>query len=217
LGRGAFIDFEKKISNAARNNIIERMHESYGKNIVILDNPTPQELTDFTHQFNQKFEHNPPKVNFVVTSHYGNGEYYGDHPYTDQILAVFLDSIKGKEKCAVIYACGAKAKEYHLKNFNYVLIPSPDGNINGAEMSIKALPAYSDAIGWMRESSDAEFIKAKLAEKSAISKAVNTISGDVWGEIINKLNHSTNGHNHNPPAVITDNTPSKKDTNQHSR
>jgi len=205
-----FHTLQEKISNAARNNLIQEMHKHYGTNIVVLDDPSPAELQKFSHKFNAQFSHTAPEVHFAITSHYSekrgylynNNDKEGSGQYKDATMAHFLQSVHAHEKRAVIFACGPKSEAYHLKGFDYVVIPSPDGMPEGSEASLKFRPAYSDAIGLMRHNGDAKNISAQIRAQG-LSRAVNLFTGKVWNGYLALTDSVPHPYKDNLPAVVT--------------
>jgi len=178
--------------NPSRNNYKEEMQKHYGDNMVVIDNPSMSHLKQFSEQFNAKFADKDPQVHFMANHHQGT--------YKDKYFAEFMGSVKGKNKRALVLACGPDSSCYNIPGFDYVMIPRPDGQILGPQVSLEISPAYKESIGWMRNISDPQEAQKKFSESNfsntlniARDKAVN------WGA-------SMAGHNvseYQPPLVIT--------------
>ncbi len=150
-----------------------------------LDDVSLKGLHEFSKQFNAKFAQSNPQVHIAIVSHHGNHIYADNYfEYSDKQFAKFLESIAG-EKRAVIFACGPDSKEYHIKGFDYVIIPSPDGSTQAIDsLSPKFLPAYAEAIDWMRESGDPAVIRNDFDQVSIANKETNEITGAIFDKIL---------------------------------
>ena len=151
------------IGNAEFENTKEEMVKNYGDNLIVLTDSSMDNLKEFSKQFNTKFGQQKPEVHFLADHHQGT--------YKDTEFASFLSSIEASNKRAIILSCGPASKEYHLKGFDYVAIPRPDGNILGISIpkifpSGKFIMSYSDTISTMRETSNPEVMQKKMDDIS---------------------------------------------------
>lgn len=181
--------------NTSRNNFIEKMHQHYGDNVVVMDCPSDSHFKDFSKQFNERFSASKPEVHFVGSHHTAvhNDTY-------NKKLADFITSIEAGKKRATILSCGPESKLFEKTGCEYVIIPRPDGEILGPEFDLKISPAYRDAIGWMAENSDPEAIKKKFNETNldnmlhGVRDRLATVAKDIYlGEPIEA---------HKPPIVV---------------
>jgi hypothetical protein len=149
--------------NTSRNTFIEKMHEHYGDNVVVLDCPSKLHFDNFSKQFNEQFADKKPTVHFVG-SHHTNHHAHKD-TYNKE-LADFIKSIDAGNKRATILSCGPQSSLFENIGCEYVIIPRANGEILGPEFDLKISPAYREAIGWMKDISDPEVIRKKLTETS---------------------------------------------------
>lgn len=179
--------------NASRNNFIEEMQRQYGDNMMVVDNPTPAHLKQFSDEFNTKFGAEKPPVHFVANHHQGT--------YDDNKLAEFFASIQGSHKRALVISCGPVSKAYEKSGCDYVMIPAPDGMGNAPELSLEISVGYKKAIEWLAHTSDPEEAKKKLTEPSLYNLSQEAMLR--MGALKNRLTGAHYGHDYNAPVVVT--------------
>lgn len=159
---GLFGDFAVNVS---RNNFIDEVRKNYGDNFVVLDitagfsnnekQAAARQLEDFVKQFNQAMGDTNPTVHIVANHH--------QEQYDDNTLAKALAGLAGSRKRALILACGPDSKAYStMPNFDFVIIPRPDGQFLAPDIDPYPSPGYRYVIGWMRNAPDAAAIREKF-------------------------------------------------------
>jgi len=176
---------EPHVINAVHNNFKERMQKHYGDNFVVINNATPEELMDFSQQFNNRFAGAKPEVHFVANHHQDD--------YDDRQLAAFLQSVDAKSKRALIMSCGPDSKAYDVPGFDYIILPRADGQKMGPDISLKFGPAYVDAIEWMKQSNDPKFIQQKFSERGGMNELRDKLTNVMYGGPFSAA----------PPVVVT--------------